>query len=46
MVPTPQFEAPVRAHVQAVHAAVEPWAASGMYLNFADTEREPARFWS
>jgi FAD/FMN-containing dehydrogenase len=46
MVPTPQFEAPVRAHVQAVHAALEPWAASHMYLNFADTPREPARFWS
>jgi len=46
MVPTPQFEAPVRAHVQAVHAALEPWAASHMYLNFADTAREPARFWS
>jgi FAD/FMN-containing dehydrogenase len=45
-VPTPQFEAPVRAHVQAVHAALEPWAASHMYLNFADTEREPAQFWS
>ena len=46
MVPAPQFEAPMRAHVQAVHAALEPWAASHMYLNFADTHREPARFWS
>src|SRR3954447_8410777 len=46
MVPAPQFEAPVRAHVQAVHAALEPWVASHMYLNFADTHREPARFWS
>jgi FAD/FMN-containing dehydrogenase len=46
MVPSPQFEAPVREHVQAVHAALEPWAASHMYMNFADTERDTARFWS
>jgi FAD/FMN-containing dehydrogenase len=46
MVPAPQFEAPVREHVQAVHAALEPWAASHMYMNFADTERDTARFWS
>jgi FAD/FMN-containing dehydrogenase len=46
MVPAPQYEAPVRAHVHAVHAALEPWVASHMYSNFADTERDPARLWS
>jgi hypothetical protein len=46
MVPVPELEAPVRAQVQAVKAALAPWAASHMYLNFAETQGDPASFWS
>ena len=45
MVPAPELEAAVRAQVHAVKAALAPWAASQMYLNFADTQREAASFW-
>jgi Berberine and berberine like len=46
LVPGPELEAPVRNQVQAVKAAMGPWAASHMYLNFAETKADPARFWS
>jgi hypothetical protein len=46
MVPVPELEAPVHAQVQTVKAALEPWAASQMYLNFAETQRDPAQFWT
>ena len=46
MVPAPELEAPARAHVQAVKTALGPWAASHMYLNFAETQGDPARFWT
>jgi FAD/FMN-containing dehydrogenase len=46
MVPVPELETPVRAQVQAVRSALGPWAASHMYLNFADTQRDPATFWT
>jgi FAD binding domain/Berberine and berberine like len=46
MVPVPQLEAIVRAQVQAVKAALGPWAASHMYLNFAEEPGDPARFWN
>ena len=46
MVPVPELEGPVRAQVTAVKAALAPWAASRMYLNFAETQGDPARFWS
>jgi hypothetical protein len=46
MVPVPELEAPVRAQVQAVKTALGPWAASHMYLNFAETQGDPARFWT
>ena len=45
MVPAPELEAPTRAQVHAVKAALAPWTASQMYLNFADTQREAASFW-
>jgi hypothetical protein len=32
--------------VYTVKSALEPWAARHMYLNFADTRRAPASFWS
>jgi hypothetical protein len=46
MVPAPELEAPVRAGVQAVKTALGPWAASHMYLNFAETKGDPAKFWT
>ena len=46
MVPTAELEAPVRAQVDAVKAALAPWAASRRYLNFADQPCEPTSFWS
>jgi UDP-N-acetylenolpyruvoylglucosamine reductase len=46
MVPAPELEAPVRAQVQAVKEALAPWAARHMYLNFAETQREAATFWT
>jgi len=42
MVPAPELEAPVRAQVQTVKDALAPWAAMHMYLNFAETKRDPA----
>lgn len=46
MVAVPELEAPVRAQLRAVQAALEPWAASHMYLNYAETQRNPASLWS
>ena len=46
MVPVPELEAPVARRSQAVKAALAPWAARHMYLNFAETQRDPASFWS
>ena len=46
MVPAPELEAPVHTQVQAVKAAVAPWAARQMYLNFAETQQDVARFWT
>ena len=46
MVPAPELEAPVRAQVQAVKDAIAPWTARHMNLNFAETPREAATFWT
>jgi hypothetical protein len=46
MVPAPELTGPVHAQVQAVKAALAPWAASHMYLNFAEGQGDPSRFWS
>jgi hypothetical protein len=46
MVPAPELETPVRAQVQAVKDALAPWAAKQMYLNFAETTRTAASFWT
>ena len=46
MVPAPELEAPVRAQVQAVKAALGPWAAKHMNLNFAETQQDAATFWT
>ncbi len=46
MTPVPELEAPVKAQVEAVKRALAPWEARHMYLNFADTRRQPATFWT
>jgi len=46
LVPTPELEAPVDTQVQAVKGALAPWAAKRMYLNFAETHRDAATFWT
>ena len=46
MTPVPDLVAPVRAQVEAVKAALTPWAVRQMYLNFADTRHDTAEFWS
>jgi FAD/FMN-containing dehydrogenase len=46
MTPVPELAAPVRARIEAVQGALAPWAARQMYLNFAETRRDPASFWS
>jgi hypothetical protein len=46
MTPVPELEAPVGAQVEAVKHALSPWAAAHMYLNFAETPRESATFWT
>ena len=46
MAPVPELEAPVRAQVQAVKAALAPWGASHTNLNFAEAQGDPARFWT
>ena len=46
LVPAPELEAPVRAQVQAVKAALGPWAAKHMNLNFAETQQDAATFWT
>ena len=43
--PIPELEAPVRAQVQAVIAALTPWQSERTYLNFAETPRNPSAFW-
>ena len=46
IVPAPELEPPVRAQVQAVKAALAPWAARQMYLGFAETQQDTATFWT
>jgi hypothetical protein len=46
MVPAPELDAPVRTQVQAVKAALAPWAAKHMYLGFAETHQDTATFWT
>jgi hypothetical protein len=46
MTPAPELESAVRAQVEAVKDALRPWASRHMYLNFAETQRDPASFWT
>ena len=43
---TPEIGEAVKAGIARVHAALAPWDARQMYLNFADHAREPGRFHS
>jgi FAD binding domain/Berberine and berberine like len=44
--PVPELMSPVRAQVETVKAALTPWAAGQMYLNYADTPNPAAPFWT
>jgi hypothetical protein len=46
MAPTPEASRAVAAGAAAVASAVAPWAARQMYLNLADTSRDPRSFWT
>jgi hypothetical protein len=46
MTPVPELKGPVAALVEAIKDALLPWTARHMYLNFADTARDPATFWN
>ena len=46
MVPFPQAASAVARSVAAVRTAMSPWAARQMYLNLAETGRDPATFWT
>jgi hypothetical protein len=46
MTTVPELKTPVAAQIETIKAALMPWAARQMYLNFADTARDPATFWS
>jgi FAD/FMN-containing dehydrogenase len=44
--PSPKAVSAVERNVAAVLTAMRPWAARQMYLNIADTSRDPASFWT
>jgi FAD binding domain len=44
--PTPEIGEAIRAHIEGIKDAVEPWTAGHAYLNFADTRRDPGTFWA
>ncbi len=46
LAPTPGAASAVAAGVAAVKSVMAPWAARQMYLNLADTPRDPGSFWS
>jgi hypothetical protein len=46
MTPVPGLVAPVMGQIEAVKRALAPWAASQMYLNFAERQSPAARFWT
>jgi FAD/FMN-containing dehydrogenase len=46
LAPTAQAASAVASSVAAALTAMSPWAASQMYLNLADTRRDPASFWT
>lgn len=45
MAPTPQARQAIRDYLDYLLAALAPWEAPSMYLNFAETAREPRALW-
>jgi FAD binding domain/Berberine and berberine like len=43
--PTPAAAAAVTAHLEDLTAVMGPWATERVYLNFAETRRDPRRLW-
>jgi hypothetical protein len=43
--PTPEAAAAVATSVEQLREVMSPWAAPQMYLNFADTRRDPRTLW-
>jgi FAD/FMN-containing dehydrogenase len=46
LTPVPEAFAPVEASIRGLLAAVEPWAASHTYLNFAESSRDAKTLWT
>ena len=46
LAPLPQAASAVARGVAAVQTAMSAWAAPQMYLNLAETRRDPAAFWT
>jgi hypothetical protein len=46
MVPTPAAASAVTSSIEAVKSAMNPWAARHVYLNNAETRRDPRTFWA
>jgi hypothetical protein len=46
VLPAPEHESATRAHVDSLKAALSPWTADEMNLNFAETPRDPQSFWT
>jgi FAD binding domain len=44
--PTPAAGHALRAHLDELRAAMSAWGAPRMYMNFAETRRDPATLWS
>jgi hypothetical protein len=44
--PTEQAACSMRAYLDRLQAAMAPWAAPRMYMNFAETHRDAAALWS
>jgi hypothetical protein len=43
--PTPEASSVVKAHLEVVKTAMAPWASRQMYLNVAETSRDPSTLW-
>jgi Berberine and berberine like len=44
--PAPELVAPEEGQVKGIEEALAPWAAPHMYLNLAETRRDPATLWT
>ena len=44
--PTPEAAAAAETAIESVKKAMRPWAAEGMYLNFAGSRRDPRTLWT